>query len=340
MITITRWRNDLLQAIVGAGLLRPAGGEALFGIRFDGIASAHPLLEGGQADRLTPIAIVRRDRHYLVQRGGGAMELADKRVLLIGCGAVGGHVAWEMARAGVEQITLVDPDILWPENTYRHVLGKRYWGQQKARVIQQDIMVNLPFAQIRSVPETIEIAIAAGQINVQEYDLIISAMGNPTAELALNERVRGLEIGPPIIFTWLEPLGIGGHAVLTGISSAGCFECLYTAPGNSTGALYNRASFAAPGQTFHRALTGCDSAHTPYGSLDAAQTAQLAARLAIDTLTGRERRNCLRSWKGSAEVFVTSFELSPRYQLSIDELAQQEAYFVSSSCRLCGPRKD
>jgi molybdopterin/thiamine biosynthesis adenylyltransferase len=320
-------------------LPRPAGGEALFGIQFDGVASTHPLLEGGYAARLTPIAIVRRDKYYLVQRGGGAVELAAKRVLLIGCGAVGGHVAWEMARAGVEQITLVDPDILRPENTYRHVLGKRYWGQPKARALQHNMMANLPFARMSAVMETIEHAIAVGQINLQEYDLIVSAMGNPTAELALNERVRGLDNGPPIVFTWLEPLGIGGHAVLTGVSTVGCFECLYTALEDSMGALQNRASFAAPNQIFHRALTGCDSAHTPFGSLDAAQTAQLAARLAIDALTGSERRNCLRSWKGSAEAFAASFELSPRYRLSRDELAQQEARFASPSCRVCGQRQ-
>lgn len=322
-------------------LSRPSGGVAIFGIRFDGVESQHPLANDGDAKQLTPIAIVRRDKYYLVQRGGGHMELVNKRVLLLGCGAVGGHLAFELSRAGVEQLTLVDPDVLDPQNTYRHVLGKRYWGKKKARALEQEIRLQLPFSRVHAVTETIETALATNQINLNEYDLIVSALGTPTSELALNERVHQLEGGPPIIFTWLDPYGIGGHALLTGIkSNIGCFECLYTTPHGSE-ELYNRASFAVGGQTFRRSLASCDSLHTPYGSLDAAQTAQLATRLAIDVLIEREQQNRLRSWKGDAEAFTTAgFILAPRYSLSMDELARQEIHFASVSCRICGARRN
>lgn len=321
-------------------LPRPSGGAALFGIQFDGVGAAHPLAEQGYAAQLIPVVIARRDRDYLVQRGGGHMELRNKRVLLLGCGAVGGHVAWELARAGLDDITLLDPDTLEPHNTYRHVLGRRYWGYKKAQALKQEIRANLPFAHIRAVTETIERALIVGSITFGAYDLIISAMGNPTTELALNEHVRSVQEGPPVLFTWLEPLGIGGHAVLTGMPGAGCYECLYTAPDDPAGALYNRAAFAAPNQTFHRSLAGCDTIHTPYGSLDAAQTAQLAVRLAIDVLTGCEQHNQLRSWKGHAETFCQHFELSSRYLVSADEFAQQEQSFSSLSCRICGESQD
>jgi molybdopterin-synthase adenylyltransferase len=112
-------------------LPRPSGGAALFGIRFTGTGQRHPLAEGGGAARLTPITIIRRDRSFLVQRGGGRVELDEKRVLLLGCGSVGGHLAFELARAGGGNLALVDHDILTPENTYRHVLGKRYWWRTK-----------------------------------------------------------------------------------------------------------------------------------------------------------------------------------------------------------------
>ncbi len=68
-------------------LLRPAGGPALFGIRFDGVGALHPLAEGGSAEQLTPITIIRHDRGFFVQRGGGQMDLGNKRVLLLGCGS-------------------------------------------------------------------------------------------------------------------------------------------------------------------------------------------------------------------------------------------------------------
>jgi molybdopterin/thiamine biosynthesis adenylyltransferase len=317
-------------------LPRPSGGAALFGIQFDGVQALHPLANGGEAQRLTPIVIERRDKRYLVQRGGGHMELADRRVLLIGCGAIGGHLAFELSRAGIEELMLVDHDVLGPANTYRHVLGKRYWGKKKADALKQEIRLQLPFSRALAVTETIETALASNVIQLNDYDLIICALGNPTSQLALNERVRSSEGGPPILFTWLDPYGIGGHTILTGMNgSSGCFECLYTEE------LHNRVAFAEPGQTFHRSLAGCDSLHTPYGSLDAAQTAHLAARLAIDMLIGREQQNRLRSWKGNQEAFTAAgFNVAHRYELSANELAQQETHFANPTCRICGERKN
>jgi molybdopterin-synthase adenylyltransferase len=322
-------------------LPRPVGGYALFGMRFAGVLGAHPLAQNGHARTITPIIIGRCDKPYLLQRGGGAIELIDKRVLLIGCGAVGGHIAWELARAGIAHLTLVDPDTLGLPNTYRHVLGRRYWGMNKAVALKQEIGAHLPFVQIQAIDTTIEVALATNQVDLSAYDLIISALGAPTTELDLNARVRGLSNGPSIIFTWLEPLGIGGHALLTGLNAdAGCFECLYTALDGQDSALHNRASFAAPGQTFHRSLAGCDSSHTPYGSLDAVQTAHLATRLAIDVLLGHEHLHRLRSWKGDARAFTAAnFRLAARYQLSQDALTEAETAFVSPTCPVCGAQR-
>src|SRR5262249_12582392 len=116
---------------------RPMGGRALFGVRLGGVGDRHPLAEGGSAANLTPICIQRRDRGFLVQRGGGHVELESKRVLLLGCGSVGGHLAFALARAGIGALTLVDHDIFTAENTYRHALGKPYWGKMKALAMQQ-----------------------------------------------------------------------------------------------------------------------------------------------------------------------------------------------------------
>jgi hypothetical protein len=178
---------------------------ALFGVRFNGVGARHPLAEGGSAANLTPICIQRRDRGFLVQRGGGHMELESKRVLLLGCGSVGGHLAFLLARAGIGALTLVDHDIFTAENTYRHVLGKPYWGKLKALAMQQALMAQLPFINVQAIPKTIETAFVQDLIRLSDFDLIVSALGNPTSELALNERVRRA-VGPPIVVTWLDRL--------------------------------------------------------------------------------------------------------------------------------------
>jgi molybdopterin-synthase adenylyltransferase len=321
-------------------LQRSSGDFTHVGIRFDGVGAVHPLLHGGRADSLTPVAIVPRQRSYLVQRGCGHMELGDRRVLLIGCGAVGGFLAFALARSGVGHLVAVDPDTLSPENTYRHMLGRRHWGKHKVVALAQAITLDLPYANVTGIPQTIEAALDQGRVDLASFDLIISALGNPTSELALNEQVRRLNAGPPIIFTWVDPLGIGGHAVLTGVDGEpGCFECLYTPPQDDPKApLHSRASFAAPGQSFRRSLTGCGSLYTPYGVVDAEQTALLAARMALHYLQGVDGRNRLHSWKGSTRAFLAErFQLSARHAQSVDTLEAQQTAYPSPRCPVCSP---
>jgi hypothetical protein len=323
------------------GLPRPAGGRALFGVRLGGVAERHPLAESGSAAHLTPISIVQRDRDFLVQRGGGHMELESKRVLLLGCGSVGGHLAFVLAHSGIGALTLVDHDIFTAENTYRHVLGKPHWGKRKAIAMKQALTVQLPFINVRAVPKTIEVALERNLIQINDFDMVVSALGNPTSELALNQRVRA-SAGPPIVFTWLEPLGIGGHALRTGHRGGpGCFACLYTRPDGSDGPLHNRAAFGKEGQTYGRSIAGCNNLYTPYGALDAIRTSELAARLAIEALSGREQQNVLRSWKGDATTFTEAgFKLSGRYRFTEDELLRQAASYPSSCCPVCRDQAD
>lgn len=330
----TRWREYVIVR-----LPRPSGGESLFGIRYDEVGKTHPLLEGGTAKQLIPLRLRRHDRAYLVRRGGGDVDLGEMRVLLAGCGAVGGHLAIELARAGVSDLTLVDPDVLTPENTFRHALGRSHWHRHKVDALKAAIDEQLPYVRITAHAIPIEQALADGTIDLGEYDLVVLALGNPTVELEVNTLLHASEGHPPALFTWLEPLGIGGHTLLTtNAGDSGCFECLYTAPGGAR-ALDNRASFAAPGQSFGRALSGCGTTHTPYGSVDAVRTAALAARLAIDALTGKERRGTLLSWKGDAAAFeAMGFRLSDRYRATDDELCGHRHTFKSPRCQICGGR--
>ncbi|HAS46092.1 MAG TPA: hypothetical protein DCS93_36765 [Microscillaceae bacterium] len=59
--------------------------------------------------------------------------------------------------------------------------------------------------------------------------------------------------GLPIIFTRLEPYGIGGHALLANNQGkTGCFECLLDMT-----TLRDRSSFTQAGQTFAKFMVGC-----------------------------------------------------------------------------------
>ena len=331
-------------------LPRPSGGASLFGVSFDGVGHRHPLAERGEVLRLTPLSLRRLDRSFLIQRGGGGVVLSTKRVLIAGVGAVGGHVTFELARAGVGHLALVDDDVLTEENSFRHVLGRQHWRERKAMALKHEIEAELPYVRVSAITKRLEVALLDGTIRLGDYDLIVLALGNPTVELDINQQVHTLPNGPLAVFTWVEPLGLGGHALLTNNGAdGGCFECLYTPSSAQTesgddveGAdepLKNRAAFAAYGQSFGRALSGCGSLHTPYGALDAAQTALTASRLAVEALTGKEPGNPLRSWKGDAAAFTAAgFRVSTRFGATGDGLERQRYLYRAERCQVCGAK--
>jgi proteasome lid subunit RPN8/RPN11 len=56
----------------------------------------------------------------LLRAGPDTTALAGTRVTIVGVGAIGSHVAEQLARAGVRSLKLYDHDLLWPANLIRH----------------------------------------------------------------------------------------------------------------------------------------------------------------------------------------------------------------------------
>ena len=63
--------------------------------------------------------------------------LAEKKILLLGCGSLGGYIANELVKSGIEHMMLVDPDTLHETNIFRHVLGLQYVNQYKSVALQK-----------------------------------------------------------------------------------------------------------------------------------------------------------------------------------------------------------
>lgn len=319
---------------------------------------SHPLYRTDANCKFMPLSVIRHDQAHVIPRGGGNNLLKDNKVALIGCGSVGGCIAVELAKAGIQKITLVDEDYLMPENVYRHVLGtdslltEKYKNGEKVEVIfnpkiiglKNEIERKLPYTNVDVLPEyidRIENIVLNNIIDFKQFDLVIVAIGNPTIELYLNEFFHKNENMPPVIFTWVEAYGIGGHALLTNNNGkSGCLKCLYTDPFDEKAPLYNRASFAAAGQSFTKQVSGCSSIYMPYSSLDSIQTAILATRLAIDTLSGKEKDNPMLSWKGNADLFIENgFKLSDRYSIPYEQLYEMRYLYKNKSCKVCGHLK-
>ncbi len=78
----------------------------------------------------------------IYERNAGLSEttiLRDKTVTLIGCGSLGSTMAISLARAGVGNFRLFDPDKLSPVNIARHQAGLKDLGRSKVSVVQDII---------------------------------------------------------------------------------------------------------------------------------------------------------------------------------------------------------
>jgi len=325
------------EEVVILKLPRQKGGEVLVGVQCLDVEAAHPLNPQGDAGQLMPILLTRKDMTYLLPRGGANTSLTGRRVAVVGCGSVGGQAAVELVRLGVLNLTLVDPQQLATENIFRHVLGKAGVGAPKAMALKDDIMRRFPYATVQACVETVERALEDDGLKPEDHDLIVVAVGDPSLSLFLNQYFYDCSDAPPVLYTWLEAYGIGGHALLTlNKSRTGCFECLCTSPIDEEG-MYERASFAAPGQSFSKNLSGCAGMFTPFSSLDSLRTAALAVDLAVKALVGTVQGNPLLSWKGNGDAFVQAGYIpSDRFKLTTEELYAGRYSYRNSRCPVCG----
>lgn len=329
-----KWKHEELVVL---GLPRPSGGVILVGLVFRNVRGGHPLLDGSADDPPEPIEVQRKDARYLLPRGGTRTDLSRKRVLLAGCGSVGGYIAALLPQAGLLDLTLVDPDYLAPENVFRHVLGRLDLGRPKVEALKRHVESRYPYVSVTPHKARIEDAVSDGTVRFSDFDLLIFAVGNPTIELHMNRLVHQQQTGPIAVFTWLEPYGIGGHALVTRPGVPGCLQCLYNPATDQEAPLANRAAFAGYGQRFAKDDLGCGSLYTPYGGLDAQQTAHLAVRASVDALTGNETGNPILSWKGPDQAFTAAgFQVSRRYLFTADQLYESRYAYVEPGCPVCG----
>ncbi|MHA7630201.1 ThiF family adenylyltransferase [Corallococcus sp. M7] len=335
-------RCDKSWHLLILGLERKGADRALLGLELSQLEQGHPLLTDNTNAKVKPIHLVRWDRSYLLPRGGAEPDLQKCKVLIAGCGSVGGHLAMALARAGVGHLSLVDPDVLAPENTYRHVCGMPRSRQPKVLALSAEILSHMPYIEVEPVFESVEGCLKEYSERLRSYDLVIAAMGIPVLDLHLNEWTWMDAGNPPVLFAWLEPYGLGGHTLLTHVAGQpgrkrGCLECLYERPVEG-GPLENRAAFAAPGVSYGRDVLGCGTSYLPFANLDAQRTAELAARLALRSLRKETDEATLFSWKGDSAPFQKAgYTVTPRFLTGQDTWESHHSDFRRLDCPICAP---
>jgi hypothetical protein len=230
-------------------------------------------------------------RAALIESGGGQRldvghaALAKKTVGLVGCGSAGSKLAVSLARSGVRSFTLIDDDVLLPENLVRQDLDWLSMGEHKADALARRLTLAAPGTTATVRRQHLGGQEASGGVDwalsrLQDCDLIIDATADP-AVFNLLAAVAAAATKPLL---WLE-IFAGGIGGLIARSRPGLDPSPQTARARIDGWCAARG-IAAPRPT------GGYEADSPAGPLiaddaDVAVIAAHATRFAVDILLGR-----------------------------------------------------
>ena len=323
-------------------LIYPANeGNILFGFRIEFNSSRYSKIEHLQTCKVENVFVERIDYQYMAMRGGATLDLKEKRVLLLGCGSVGGYIANNLCQAGIMNIDILDDDIFRPENVHRHWLGFDSISPKeiryKADLVKEKLEAHYPYADVDSLNYIDRSAQSyLSDVNrLGHYHLIISALGEPTVNLEINRILHKNHLDTPLICCFNEPYGVGGHVLAVNIDKNSCLQCWYTDT-ISSDIVQFKGSFVAPGQNFKKNISGCSGSFVPYSCLDSQQTALLATRKSIDILNDNLSKNTLFSWIGSPEELLgQGFYLSDWYLVNKEKGYVTMDAIRNSNCSIC-----
>jgi len=236
--------------------------------------------------RVTRARGIRADLPLVMGRNlGRGPSLSGRRIILVGCGTIGSHLAKFLAQSGAGydggSLKLVDEQSLTAANIGRHWLHPRHIGSGKAEACAAELSAIFPGSEItargQDAMESLD--------RILEADLLIDATGEEPLSVALNDAVvhaRGQ--GPAFLTVWLRGMGAAAQALFVPRDQGdrGCLRCLRPRAGAWPVLDVMRAE-APEGE--EPAACG-EAAFLPYGVAASAIAAGLAAKMALDWAGG------------------------------------------------------
>lgn len=236
----------------------------------------------GGTTRITRLAMTDISPEFVHSRNLTFPDLTNKRVTLLGCGAIGSHLAAALVRLGAGQgpqglLRLIDEESLLAENLGRHYLGYNRLRQDKAKALREELLRQFPLARIEAVPQSAQRVAALVQ-----RDLLIEATGDEAVSEYLNSQwlERGRPV--PVLYVWIKGNGECVQSLWTDKAEFACFRCLRLNDARA----HRQERYPVLKRAPERKVLGCH-AFTPYAVAAPLQAAALAIDGICDWLQGR-----------------------------------------------------
>ncbi|MEL7625340.1 MAG: ThiF family adenylyltransferase [Anaerolineaceae bacterium] len=130
--------------------------------------------------------------------------LAEKRVLVVGCGGLGGYVIECLARVGVGHLRVVDGDVFEESNLNRQLLSSTMnLGRPKTLAAQQRIMAVNPMVEVQAIPTLLTVDNAEELLS--GCDVAVDALDNIPDRLLLQQAAKsaGIPMVHAAVTSWL-----------------------------------------------------------------------------------------------------------------------------------------
>ena len=113
-------------------------------------------------------------------------KLAGSKVLVVGCGGLGGSIIEHLARAGVGSLIVVDGDVFEESNLNRQLLStSENIGKSKALAAAERVRAIDPSVDVTAVCEFLTKENASALMS--DADLVVDALDNAAARLVLED---------------------------------------------------------------------------------------------------------------------------------------------------------
>ncbi|GBE29076.1 MAG TPA: hypothetical protein ENH10_05540 [Bacteroidetes bacterium] len=224
----------------------------------------------------------------LQKRNEGVVDnslVNQKKVVLIGLGALGSQVAELLVKAGISNFTLCDYDYLETGNVLRHVGGVHEFGATKTAVVEHRILEINPYVEVTRIDESAVKSLEFLRDLMASSDLVISTTADENVEMTIN-RIAILD-QKTVLYGRSLRRGSIGRVFLVRPGKDPCMQCIaHYMEGKLAGEEYPTDLFLVweePGEVlFHE----CGNPVIAGSGMDLSFTATLTARVALDFLQG------------------------------------------------------
>jgi len=215
------------------------------------------------------LSLDRYHRQYLLPQIGkeGQEQLTRSRAVVLGCGALGTHLASHLARAGVGFIRIVDRDFVELNNLQRQILFD-----------EEDVRQNLPKAEaakqkLERVNSAITIEAHVADVNytnvetlINKVDLVVDGMDNFETRFLINDACVKQNI------PWIYGGCIGTQGISMTIlpGKTPCLRCVFeSAPPPELSPTCDTAGVLGPAVAIIAALQATEALKYLSGNLEA-----------------------------------------------------------------------